>query len=122
MEQSPQNAIGPLFRFPPLALFTFVFVLWQYLFWDLEINDSEEELAPGYEALFALLVFREMDHDAGLVRFEDEVEHRRDLLVSVGGGRSLKHLRGNRDKGREEVLDDLREVIGLLTEPTRNGN
>jgi hypothetical protein len=51
-----------------------------------------------------------------LVRLEDDVQDRRDLLLSTTR-RRVEQVRGERDEDPERLLDDSRQDLGLLTEP-----
>lgn len=114
MEQPPKDTIRPLLCGPPLTLLALVLVLRHSLFWDLQIYNPKEKLTPWDETLGRLLVWREVDDNAGFVGFEYEVQHRGDLLRGTRG--CLQHLRRDPYQSREELRDDTRHNVCFLAE------
>ena len=87
MEQSPEDTICPLLRFPPLALLPLFFVPWHGIGWDLKVDHLEEEVRPWDEALLALLVLAQLEDDTPTVCFKDEMQDGWDVLRGARRGR-----------------------------------
>jgi len=102
MEQSAQDCAGPLFGLPPFGLFSLLFILWDGFWGDTEVDDGKEELAPGDEAILALLMGMKIDDDGGLVCLEDEVEHGGDLGCGGGCG-GVQHACCDGDEDGEDA-------------------
>lgn len=83
MEEPAQGVECPLFRFPPLTPLPLLFVLRHYFIRDPKIYDLEEELTPGHDRLWALLVRTQVHSDASFVGLEDEMKHSWGFLSSA---------------------------------------
>jgi hypothetical protein len=116
MEEAAERSVRPLLRLPPLAALALSLVSRDDLGRDAEVDHLEEEAAPRDDALCALLVRREADERARAVRLEDVVQHHRHLRGRLRG-RGRHHLGRDRDEGGEELRDDVRERVLILTIP-----
>ena len=70
IEQSAEDAISPLLRFPPLATFALILILRNCLLRNLEVDDLEKELTPRNQAVVTLLMLAKLEDYAIAVRFE----------------------------------------------------
>lgn len=120
MEQTAQGSVSPLLGFPPLTPFTLFFVLRDSFLGNLQVHKLEEQPTPRDETLRVLLVLAQMHDKTRLVGLEDKMEHRWDLLGCRWGIGS--HVRGDADKGGEELFDDLWHHVVLLAESARKRN
>ena len=116
VEQTTKYSIRPLLGLPPFTALPLLFVYRDDLLGNLQIDDRKEQLTPRNQALRTLLICAEVNHNTSLVRLQNKMQHRRDFLRCARG--RLQHLRGDADKDREDLGDDLRQNIALLAEST----
>ena len=95
MEKPSKDRICPLLRRPPFRTFTLLRVSRDGISGELEVDDGEEELAPGHQALRRLLMSGKCNSGAGVIRLENIMQHSGDILRR--GGDLLSHLCGNGD-------------------------
>ena len=114
VEESTKNSVRPLLRLPPFALLPFFEVLRNSLFRKAQVDDREQKLSPRNQTLSTLLMGAQIDHDSRTVRFENEMQHGRNVLV--GTGRLVDHLSGYRHQSGEQLRDQIRQDIAFVTE------
>jgi hypothetical protein len=82
-----------------------------------EIHDLEEQSTPGHKTLGTLLVPGQVQNDRVLVRLEDKVQDRRDILLGTGRWR-VEQISGKGDEGRKRLFDNAVQNFTLLAEPS----
>ena len=115
MEQSAQNPTRPFLCLPPLATLAFLLVYRNSIDRDAKIHNLEEQPTPRHEAIVALLIPGQVQDDRVLVRLEDDVQDRGNLLLGASR-RGVEQVRSERDQDRECLLDDSRQDVALLAE------
>lgn len=122
MEEPSKYTISPFLCFPPFRSlsFLFVFILRDSFIWDGKVDDLEEETAPRNQRRGLLLMRAQVQNYRGLVRLKYKVEHCGDLLRRRIAWEGCEEMGGYFDEGREELRNEFRKNVGLLTEAEEN--